>query len=158
MELIISTKQGMELIRIINKLGIKEDLVEGIKKIASNSKAKELCMAELRKKIIDKYNDFFEMSADKKNEVTNLILSENIVLAKKLSDIEEIETEQGTSMVFNIITKIPQAEKEVYKLLADIFNLKESQVSKQDLDITFDQIMQIGKSKTFINFFKLINK
>ena len=154
-ELVISTKEGFMLINVIRKMNIKDKLIACIGELLTNQKEKEKAFLELRVKIIEKYNNYNDMTDKEKEDASNDILSKNTELAKKIGDLVEEENKIGVEILFLVIENIPNAEKDVYKTLGTIYSLNDEEVKEQPLDVTMEQIKGILKSKTFIPFFKL---
>lgn len=154
-ELVISTKEGFMLINVIRKMNIKDKLIACIGELLTNQKEKEKAFLELRVKIIEKYNNYNDMTDKEKEDASNDILSKNTELAKKIGDLVEEENKIGVEILFLVIENIPNAEKDVYKTLGAIYSLNDEEVKGQPLDVTMEQIKGIIKSKTFNTFFKL---
>ena len=154
-ELVISTKEGFMLINVIRKMNIKDKLIACIGELLTNQKEKEKAFLELRVKIIEKYNNYNDMTDKEKEDASNDILSKNTELAKKIGDLVEEENKIGVEILFLVIENIPNAEKDVYKTLGAIYSLNDEEVKEQPLDVTMEQIKGIIKSKTFNTFFKL---
>ena len=154
-ELVISTKEGFMLINVIRKMNIKDKLIACIGELLTNQKDKEKAFLELRVKIIEKYNNYNDMTDKEKEDASNDILSKNTELAKKIGDLVEEENKIGVEILFLVIENIPNAEKDVYKTLGAIYSLNDEEVKEQPLDVTMEQIKGIIKSKTFNTFFKL---
>lgn len=154
-ELVISTKEGFMLINVIRKMNIKDKLIACIGELLTNQKEKEKAFLELRVKIIEKYNNYNDMTDKEKEDASNDILSKNTELAKKIGDLVEEENKIGVEILFLVVENIPNAEKDVYKTLGAIYSLNDEEVKEQPLDVTMEQIKGIIKSKTFNTFFKL---
>lgn len=154
-ELVISTKEGFMLINVIRKMNIKDKLIACIGELLTNQKEKEKAFLELRVKIIEKYNNYNDMTDKEKEDASNDILSKNTELAKKIGDLVEEENKIGVEILFLVIENIPNVEKDVYKTLGTIYSLNDEEVKEQPLDVTMEQIKGIIKSKTFNTFFKL---
>lgn len=154
-ELVISTKEGFMLINVIRKMNIKDKLIACIGELLTNQKEKEKAFLELRVKIIEKYNNYNDMTDKEKEDASNDILSKNTELAKKIGNLVEEENKIGVEILFLVIENIPNAEKDVYKTLGAIYSLNDEEVKEQPLDVTMEQIKGIIKSKTFNTFFKL---
>lgn len=156
--MIITTEQGFQLVRVIKKLGIKDELVNAMKEFTTLNKEKENTLFKLSGIMRNDYSNYDEMNDLEKEKASIETLNKNSDLAKKLSDIEGSINEIGTNLLFTVIENIPLAEKEIYKVLGDIFNKDVKDIKDQDLEDTINMIKEVATSKTFMYFFKLATK
>lgn len=160
-QVVITTNEGFEIIRIITKMGMKNTLIEMIAKNMKLDAVKNSETIKIRDEIIkrvggkDHYND---LSEEEKNYLTQEILSDK---SNKISEtLLDVNTQLSTlylDIAFEFVSKIPTAEKEFYKTLAKIFNKEVKEVEKQSIEETMDMLKQIANSSTFKNllaFFK----
>lgn len=130
-------------------MGIKKDLIDGIKKILGLKNDSDLLTRSIAEKLGDKKDDI--------NEVAKFLMeNEDIrVQRNKLS-----EEQQGClfEIVYLIIEGIPRAEDLFYKTIADIKGLDVEVVKGADGAETVDFIKEIINSETFMGFFKLTMK
>ena len=61
----------------------------------------------------------------------------------------------GVDIMYDFMTRLPQAEKEVYKCLAGIYGKTAKEIESQELDETIEQIKKVGQSKTVMGLLKL---
>ena len=163
-EVKITTSEAMEVLRIIKKLGLKENISNAIETLIEFNNRKESKFTELRRLIIkevglEEYKNLFE---DEKKEITEKIFIENEDFKEEFEKVN-IECNReisklGTNILYDFITALPNAEKEVYKLLAKIYGKKVAEIESQELDETIEQIKKIAQSKTVMDFFKLATK
>lgn len=130
-------------------MGIKKDLIDGIKKILGLKNDSDLLTRSIAEKLGDKKDDI--------NEVAKFLMeNEDIrVQRNKLS-----EEQQGClfEIVYLIIEGIPRAEDLFYKTIADIKGVDIETVKGADGAETVDFIKEIIQSETFMGFFKLSMK
>ena len=130
-------------------MGIKKDLIDGIKKILGLKNESDLLTRSIAEKLGDKKDDI--------NEVAKFLMeNEDIrVQRNKLS-----EEQQGClfEIVYLIIEGIPRAEDLFYKTIADIKGLDVEVVKGTDGAETVEIIKEIINSETFMGFFKLTMK
>lgn len=130
-------------------MGIKKDLIDGIKKILGLKNDSDLLTRSIAEKLGDKKDDI--------NEVAKFLMeNEDIrVQRNKLS-----EEQQGClfEIVYLIIEGIPRAEDLFYKTIADIKGLDVEVVKGTDGAETVEIIKEIINSETFMGFFKLTMK
>lgn len=153
--LIITTKQGFEIMRILGKLGMKEELVNGITKLTREKQNEQQLYRKLRGLILEKYDNYEDMSDEEKTNASNEILLKHTDLQEQLIECNEIENKIGAGLMYDFITRMPQAEKEIYKAIATIYSLSVKEVENEELDITIDRVKKIAMSKTFQTFFRL---
>lgn len=163
-ELIITTPEAMEVIRIIKKINMKDDISNAISKFSDLNAKKENKLNELRELIIKNigFETYESLSKLEKEEASSQILNENaefkIDLEKTALEVNRETTNLGMDLIYNFVMRIPDAEKEIYRCLSKIFNKPIKEVEIQELDITIEQIKQISQSKTLMSFFNLATK
>ena len=162
-EVKITTSEAMEVLRIIKKLGLKEDISNAIETLMELNNRKESKFTELRrliiKEVLEEYNI---LSEDEKKEITEKIFIENEDFKEEFEKVNiECNREMsklGTNILYDFITALPNAEKEVYKCLSKIYSKKVAEIESQELDETIKQIRKIAQSKTVMDFFNLATK
>ncbi|SCJ00095.1 Uncharacterised protein [uncultured Clostridium sp.] len=163
-EIIITTSEAVEVLRVIDKLNMKKDLFEAIKKYFELNQAREDKLNKLRELIIDKVGlaEYEELSSTDKEITTKKVLIENTEFKdefeKSMINYNVDLSTLAVDLTYTFASKIPNAEKEVYKCLAKISGKNVKEVEQQEFDKTVDLIMAIGKSKTFLGFSKLLNR
>lgn len=163
-ELIITTPEAMEVIRIIKKINMKDDISNAISKFSDLNAKKENKLNELRELIIKNigFETYESLSELEKEEASSQILNENaefkIDLEKTALEVNRETTNLGMDLIYNFVMRIPDAEKEIYRCLSKIFNKPIKEVEIQELDITIEQIKQISQSKTLMSFFNLATR
>lgn len=143
----ITTKQAINLLRLINKMGIKDTLISFFKESAIFEKEKQNIMVELFDTLEDKAVDITE-------ELTTQLFIENPTIYKKYKDLEEKEKMLGLTILTDIILAVPNAEKDFYKCVSEIFNITVKEAEEKDVVETIIGIMDIFKSQQFMGFFQ----
>lgn len=143
----ITTKQAINLLRLINKMGIKDTLISFFKESAIFEKEKQNIMVELFDTLEDKAVDITE-------ELTTQLFIENPTIYKKYKDLEEKEQMLGLTILTDIILAVPNAEKDFYKCVSEIFNITVKEAEEKDVVETIIGIMDIFKSQQFMGFFQ----
>lgn len=148
----ITTKQAFSLLSLINKMNLKNGLLKLIKSMQRLEQEKQFVLSKL----------YSMTDLDEGEEVTNELVvklfTENKDLHEEYKQCEEEEQENSLEFILDVITALPQAEKEFYKTMANIFNKTIKEVEEEDLTITVQNVMDIFKSPTFMGFFKSMNK
>lgn len=143
----ITTKQAISLLRLINKMGIKDTLISFFKESSRFEKEKQNVMVELFDTLEDKTVDITE-------ELTTQLFIKNPTICKKYKEVEEKEQILGLTILTDIILAIPNAEKDFYKCVSEIFNITVKEAEERDVAETIQSIMDIFKSQQFMVFFQ----
>ncbi|MDU1584905.1 MAG: hypothetical protein E6860_05085 [Clostridium sp.] len=107
-----------ELLRIIDKLGLTEELSKMFKNIVKNADKEKSLTARLRIALGDK--EYTEDNIMK-------VLSNNKELAKAYAEQQENNIDKTMDILGILIKRIPQAEDEVQALLKDIYGVKKNE-------------------------------
>ena len=158
-EVKITTSEAMEVLRIIKKLGLKEDISNAIEILTALNNRKESKFTELRRLIIKEVGleEYKNLTEDEMKEMTEKIFIENEDFKEEFEKVN-IEFKLGTNILYDFITALPNSEKEVYKCLAKIYGKTAKEIESQELDETIEQIKKIAQSKTVMVFFNLATK
>lgn len=137
----LNTMQCVALIKLINKMELKKDLLDLINKtIKLHTKTEQIQKTMLR------------MCEEQGKEIKQIV-AENEGLAIELDnttmEIQSITIEG----VFTIVEAIPRAENEVYKVVADIKDMNIKDVKEAEGSLLVDFFMDVAKSETFKRFF-----
>lgn len=143
----ITTKKAISLLRLINKMQIKDTLISFFKESARFEKEKQNVMVKLFDTLEDKTVDITE-------ELTTQLFIENAELYKKYKEIDEEEQILGLTMLTDIILAVPNVEKDFYKCVSEIFNITVKKAEERDVAETIQGIMDIFKSQQFMGFFQ----
>lgn len=145
----ITTQQCILILKFINAMGIKKDLIDGIKRILGLKNESDLLTRSIAEKLGDKKDDI--------NEVAKFLMENEDIRVQRNRLSEE---QQGClfEIVYLIIEGIPRAEDLFYKTIADIKGLDVEVVKGTDGAETVEIIKEIINSETFMGFFKLTMK
>ncbi|MDC4241823.1 hypothetical protein NE398_16935 [Clostridium tertium] len=156
-ELVITTSEAFDIIRIINKLNMKDSLIKTIENYTKLQQKREQEFRKLQELIIKETGgseEYLNLSEEEKVLISDKLLSKNNDIQETILDIDSNQNKIGMDILYDFISKIPIAEKEVYKCLAKIFNKPIKEVEIQELDETINMIKEIAKSQTLMLFFK----
>jgi hypothetical protein len=161
--LIITTANGFEIIRILNKLGMVDEIVDAITEISTIEKDKQRQYMKIRTLIDEKekQNNYDSVGEKERTEMLEQLALESPEMKEALKELDELSSRQNklsSKLMLNAVMKLPQAEKEINKVLASIFSITEKEVQSNGLDWIIDAFKQIATSKTFQSFFKLAIK
>lgn len=163
-EIVIITSEAVEILRVVEKLNMKKDLFDAIKKYFELNQAREDKLNKLRELIIDKVGleEYERLSSEDKEITTKKVLIENAEFKdefeKSMFNYNIDLSTLAVDLTYTFASKIPGAEKEVYKCLAKISGKNVKEVEQQELDKTIDLIKAIAGSKTLLGFSKLLNR
>ncbi|WP_195954414.1 hypothetical protein [Clostridium tertium] len=159
-ELIITTAEGFEIIRIINKMGMKDNLISLIDVSTNNAQRNQNETLKLQSLIIEKVGgkeNYLNLSDEEKAQISDEVLIDHEEIRSNLIDIKSSTMKLGADLLFDFISKMPLAEKEINRTIAKIFNKQVKEIENQSLEETISMLKKIVKSKTFNNlicFFK----
>lgn len=159
-EITINTAEGFEIIRLVNKMGIKQKLIDVINKTIEVDQLKQENLKKLQKLIIEEVGGIEEYSNlldDDKAKITNELLIKHEEIGNSLSRIESDLNFSAIELFYEFISKSSVAEKEFYKTLGKIINKSPKDLEIQELNETVEDLKEIIKCKTFkklVYFFK----
>lgn len=136
-----------ELLRIIDKLGLTEELSKMFKNIVKNADKEKSLTARLRIALGDK--EYTEDNIMK-------VLSNNKELAKAYAEQQENNIDKTMDILGILIKRIPQAEDEVQALLKDVYGVKKNE--KIGFIEGIEMIKELIKNEEIKKGFSLIFK
>lgn len=145
-------KSIFKIITIINKLGLKDFLGKIINEYSEIEKKNRVAKVKIIKEL-DKRK--------LKNTPENLavVLDNNKSLAKEYAENNKKSAEILQDLIFTILERLPQAENDIYVLLAEIYNKDPKTIAEEtEIDEIVEMIENIiraeGFSKVFTHIFK----
>lgn len=141
----ITTQQCISILKFINAMGIKKDLIDGIKKIMTVNKNIDLINRTIASKLNDKTNV---------DEVAKFLM-ENPSVREERDRLSEEQQGVLLELVYLIIEGIPRAEDIFYKTIAEIKNVEVEEIKNADGLETVKTLQEIVNSDTFMGFFQL---
>ena len=151
----LNTKQGMQLIRIIKKMEIQDELTNTIDEIFENQQKEENAYKKLSNLIVLEYPNYNELEEEERKKISKEFLDKNEELSKKISEVQSNNAKLGVNLIFKLVEAIPKAEKEVYKVLSEIYDKDIKEIETQSLEETIEQIKGILQCDSFKYFFSL---
>lgn len=143
----ILTSDCFELIRIINKMGIKKDLVKLIKELIKVSTKVTKLQTNLLSIAEKKYKGDIEKA------VTN-----NLELAETFDNAQAEQSGLAVEGVFLVVESIPNAENEVKRIISKLYNVTLEEVENYEADELIEKVQGIIASESFQRFFSSIAK
>lgn len=151
----INTKQGMQLVRVIKKMGIQDELTNTISEVFENQQKEENTYKKLSNLIVLEYPNFHELDDEERKKISKEFLSKNEELSKEIAKVQNSNAKLGINVIFKLVEAIPNAEKEVYKVLSEIYDKDIKEIETQSLEETIEQIKGILQCDSFKYFFSL---
>ncbi|SQB99781.1 Uncharacterised protein [Clostridium paraputrificum] len=154
----ITTDEAIDLLGLLNKLSLKDILVNYIKTDSKLENSKSSEYRKLQNLLIDRIGDtekYLALSDAEKSLMADKILEEHNDIAEKLNNIKEEKDTLDSEFGLDFVLRIPSAKKEVYRVLAKIFETDAKKIEEQDVAETAEMIKGIIQSPTFQGFFKL---
>lgn len=147
-KVVIKSEDAFSIIRVINKMGIKKDLIDLVKNSMKLNNRKTNVFKEL----------YIREGLTQEDEINGDTIFKHSDLSKELNDINEELSTYGMDIIYSIIANIPLAEKEVYVVLSKVYGVKEKDIKELEFDGLVEKIMGVVKSESFQRFFTLIMK
>ena len=146
----ITTRQALQIIKLLNDMKIKENVVRTIRKVSEIEKKRKITLQKLfkLKKPEDEIND----------ETVTRLLEENIDIAKEIAELDSDSEEITMNLVLDFIFALGNSEEMFYKTMADVTDRKVNDIKKEDVTIVVKELIDIFKSQEFMGFFKSIMK
>lgn len=144
--MIITSGDCFEILRVINKMEIRKELIKSIVEIVK-VQAK-----------VDKVQTKLLAIAEKEEKEIRQVVEENINLAEKLESFNSEMQENVLEIIFTIIENIPKAEQEVYKVLSKLNNCPIKEVKEWEADKLIIVIKEIATNESFQRFFSSMTK
>lgn len=93
-----------------------------------------------------------------KQEIKEFYFNKVDISGKSEEEKEQLTQEKGSDLVFALLEKLPNAEKEVFDFFALYSGKTVEEIKAQELDETIDMFMALFKDKTFATFFRQATK
>ncbi|MBO3392501.1 hypothetical protein CYK72_16040 [Clostridium perfringens] len=163
-DLHITTKQGAEVINLINKIGIKDQVLDFLG--GGEDKEKSKLMIQYSKKQSEYLTSFGidtedivcseeykQMNEEEQIEILNKNMSEKtLILKKETKELEEKVQAYGMKSVFNLvytalIERYYSNANLIEKTLSTLFEVKVKEIQEQPLQNTFAMIKKLIECK-----------
>lgn len=144
--MVIKSSDCFEILRVINKMEIKKELINTIMEIIKVQTKAEKIQARL-----------LNMAEAEGKEIREVV-EENITIAEQFDDLNGEVQAKGLEMIFIIVENIPKAEQEVYKLLAKLNDCTVKDVKEWEGEKLIEAIKEIIFNEGFQRFFSSLMK
>lgn len=156
--MIVTTSNAFEVLRIIKKIGIKNELMSSLKEISITNKKLESDNKKLLLLLIKENKDYLSLEETEKDKLNIKVLNENEELANEIGELQRRQEEVGLDLLSDFIFNIEKAEKDIYKLLAKIEHLTEKEVADRGIDWTVEKVKEIFLSENVQKLFTFATK
>ena len=156
--MLITTSDAFEVLRIIKKIGIKNELMNSLKEISITNKKLESDNKKLLLLLIKENKDYLSLEETEKDKLNIKVLNENEELANEIGELQRRQEEVGLDLLSDFIFNIEKAEQDIYKLLAKIEHLSEEEVAERGIDWTVEKVKEIFLSENVQKLFTFATK
>ena len=156
--MIVTTSNAFEVLRIIKKIGIKNELMNSLKEISITNKKLESDNKKLLLLLIKENKDYLSLEETEKDKLNIKVLNANVDLANEIGELQRRQEEVGLDLLSDFIFNIEKAEQDIYKLLAKIEHLSEKEVAERGIDWTVEKIKEIFLSENVQKLFTFATK
>ena len=151
--MIVTTSNAFEVLRIIKKIGIKNELMNSLKEISITNKKLESDNKKLLLLLIKENKDYLSLEETEKDKLNIKVLNENKELANEIGELQRRQEEVGLDLLSDFVFNIEKAEQDIYKLLAKIEHLSEEEVAERGIDWTVEKVKEIFLSENVQKLF-----
>lgn len=156
--MIVTTSNAFEVLRIIKKIGIKNELMSSLKELALVSKKLESKNKKLLLLLLKENENYLSLKETEKDNLNIKVLNEHEELANEIGELQRRQEEVGLDLLSDFIFNIEKAEQDIYKLLAKIEHLSEEEVAERGIDWTVEKVKEIFLSENVQKLFTFATK
>ena len=156
--MIVTTSNAFEVLRIIKKIGIKNELMNSLKEISITNKKLESDNKKLLLLLIKENKNYLSLEETEKDKLNIKVLNENEELANEIGELQRRQEGVGLDLLSDFIFNIEKAEQDIYKLLAKIEHLSEEEVAERGIDWTVEKVKEIFLSENVQKLFTFATK
>ncbi|MGL5327875.1 MAG: hypothetical protein ACRDD7_01315 [Peptostreptococcaceae bacterium] len=147
MEIKINAMQAIQILRVVNQLGIKDEIKDIINKFLDKQDKEQKIYRKLNLAIEDNVTEA---------ERTLILQKKLMEESKDTIELNKINREfksDGISLLIDVLTRIPQAEVELFKLLANIMKKTVEEVQEMSIDEIINCVFAISKNSEVVKLF-----
>ena len=149
MELNLKGKHIFSLIKLINKMNIKKEIKEFLKRATKNDRRKNNLTIKLKLALGDMENTPVNV---------NKVFRENEDLAQCFEEVQEEKKDLMLDIAFFVMEKAGQGEQEIFKLLADMYSMPVQEIEELGFNEMLEAVMKVIKNEEmqqgFLSIFK----
>lgn len=156
--MLITTADAFQVIKIIKKMDIKEEIISIFGELTSITKNIETDNKKLLLLLIAENENYLSLDETEKDKLNIKVLNANIDLANEIGELQHEQEQLGLKLISEVIFNLDKAEKDIYKLLAKIEHLSEEEVAERGIDWTAEKIKEIFMSENVQKLFTFATK
>ena len=156
--MLITTADAFQVIKIIKKMDIKEEIISIFGELTSITKNIETDNKKLLLLLLAENENYLSLDETEKDKLNIKVLNANIDLANEIGELQHKQEQLGLKLISEVIFNLDKAEKDIYKLLAKIEHLSEKEVSERGIDWTAEKIKEIFMSENVQKLFTFATK
>ena len=139
----ITTQDSFLIIKILNKTGLKKDIMDFIKSTKALDKKKKDKYAKLQEVVLEDYPNYYSMSEEEKLKINEEMLSKHNDIQREIEGVEEEKQEVLMNLLFSILEKVEVAEEDFYKLIAKIKGISIDEAKELDITELFSTLTNL---------------
>ena len=139
----ITTQDSFLIIKILNKTGLKKDLMDFIKSTKALDKKKNDAYKKLQEVVLKDYPNYYSLSEEEKLKINEEILEKDNDIQGEIEGVEEEKQEVLINLLFSILEKVEAAEEDFYKLIAKIKGISIDEAKELDVVELFGTLTNI---------------
>ena len=139
----ITTQDSFLIIKILNKTGLKKDLMDFIKSTKALDKKKKDKYAKLQEVVLEDYPNYYSLGEEEKLKINEEMLSKHNDIQKEIEVVEEERQEVMMNLLFSILEKVEVVEEDFYKLIAKIKGISIDEAKELDVVELFGTLTNI---------------
>lgn len=156
--MLITTADAFQVIKIIKKMDIKEEIISIFGELTSITKNIETDNKKLLLLLLAENENYLSLDETEKDKLNIKVLNANIDLANEIGELQHKQEQLGLKLISEVIFNLDKAEKDIYKLLAKIEHLSEKEVAERGIDWTAEKIKEIFMSENVQKLFTFATK
>ena len=139
----ITTQDSFLIIKILNKTGLKKDIMDFIKSTKALDKKKNDKYAKLQEVVLEDYPNYYSLGEEEKLKINEEMLEKHSDLQGEIEGVEEEKQEVLMNLLFSILEKIEVVEEDFYKLIAKIKGISIDEAKELDVVELFGTLTNI---------------
>ena len=139
----ITTQDSFLIIKILNKTGLKKDLMDFIKSTKALDKKKKDKYAKLQEVVLEDYPNYYSLGEEEKLKINEEMLSKHNDIQGEIEGVEEEKQEVLMNLLFSILEKVEVVEEDFYKLIAKIKGISIDEAKELDITELFGTLTNI---------------
>ena len=149
----ITTQDSFLIIKILNKTGLKKDIMDFIKSSKALDKKKKDKYAKLQEVVLEDYPNYYSLGEEEKLKINEEMLNKHNDLQGEIEGVEEEKQEVLMNLLFSILEKVEVVEEDFYKLIAKIKGITTDEAKELDVVELFITLTNIISNESLQKVF-----